>query len=263
MAQPKQIRLLIADDHPVVRRGLMSVLSSYPELNVIGGVATGTAALAALEQSNIDVLLLDLRMPEMNGLETLRAIRESGFRVSVIVLTSFETDEDIYQAIVLGADGYLLKASPDEEILAAIQSVVSGERFFLPSILSRFAELMPRAGFSSLQASIVELLEGGLKFEEIATRLHVSIEDVKSSFDSAIAHLFLNESDATNSSNANKVTIDEIARKAGVSMSTVSRVLHNKGNHTEQTRSAVMRVVREHGFQLNHTAASLAMRRSK
>jgi len=264
MAKAKQIRLLLTDDHPVVRTGLVSMLSCYPELEVVGGVPTGAAALAMLRNSRVDVLLLDLRMPEMSGLETLLAIKQLENAPKVIVLTSFETDEDIYQTIIAGADGYLLKASSDEEMLNAIQTVISGKRYFPPYIASRFAELTPRTRLSQSDAELLDLLAGGLSDDEIAARLRIKKRNLWDQFDRILEHLVEEHPfENSNTSMASKITIEEVARKAGVSISTVSRVLHNKGNHRSETRSAVMRVVREYGFELNRTAASLAMRRTR
>jgi len=264
MAKAEQIRVLVVDDHPVVRAGLASMLSFYPELEVASGVAGGAAALAVIKKSRVEVVLLDLRMPEMSGLETLQAIKRLDSPPKVIVLTSFETDEDIYQTILAGADGYLLKASSDEEMLDAIRSATSGQRYFPPYIASRFAECAPRASLSASEIELLDLLAGSAPDAEIAVRLGIKKRAVWERFNRILEQLIDEElPGGANVSGGPKITIEEVARKAGVSISTVSRVLHNKGNHTEETRSAVMRVVREYGFELNRTAASLAMRRSR
>jgi DNA-binding NarL/FixJ family response regulator len=259
----KQVRLLIVDDHPVVRAGLTSMLTSYPELDVVGGVAGGAAALASIRKSRVDILLLDLRMPEMSGLETLRALKQIDSPPKVIILTSYETDEDIYQTILTGADGYLLKASSDEEILDAIRIVSSGQRYFPPYIASRFAECTPRSRLSSSDIELLELLASGANDDEISSRLKIKKRAIWAKFNKIVEQLVGDKTLDENTTTSPKITIEEVARKAGVSMSTVSRVLHNKGNHSHETRSAVMRVVREYGFELNRTAASLAMRRAR
>ncbi len=264
MAKSKEIRVLIVDDHPVVRAGLSSMLSSFPELAVAGSVAGGAAALAAIQISPVDVVLLDLRMPEMSGLETLRAVKKLDAPPKVIILTTFETDEDIYQTILAGADGYLLKVSSDEEMLEAIHSAMDGQRYLPPYIASRFVECTPRAGLSASDIQLLDLLASGANDGEIAERLHIKRKTVWERFDGILEQLIDEApSDMTHHSSGAKITIEEVARKAGVSISTVSRVLHNKGNHTDETRTAVMRVVREYGFELNRTAASLAMRRTR
>ena len=262
-AKAKQIRLLIVDDHPVVRAGLASMLSSYPELDVVGGVAGGAAALASITKSRVDILLLDLRMPEMSGLETLRALKEMDSPPKVIILTSFETDEDIYQTILTGADGYLLKASSDDVILEAIRTVRSGQRYFPPYIASRFAECTSRSGLPSSDIEILELLASGASDDEISSRLKIKKKSIWGKFNKIVERLIGDKTLDESTTTPAKITIEEVARKAGVSMATVSRVLHNKGNHSEETRAAVMRVVRTYGFELNRTAASLAMRRAR
>ena len=103
------IRILIVDDHPVIRAGLRSMLGTQAELEVVGSAASGEEALSKLSQAQPDVLLLDLRMHGMSGVETLLAVRRGAHDARVIILTSFETDEDIYRAVQAGAQGYLLK----------------------------------------------------------------------------------------------------------------------------------------------------------
>lgn len=259
----KQIRLLIVDDHPVVRAGLTSMLTSYPELDVIGAVTGGAGALAAVKKSRVDVILLDLRMPEMSGLETLLALKQVESPPKVIVVTSFETDEDIYQTILAGADGYLLKASSDDEILDAIHIVSSGQRYFPLYIASRFAECTPRSRLSPSDIELLEMLARGASDGDIAAGLKIKRRAVWGRFNKIVEQLIDERTLEEQKGPSAKITLDEVARKAGVSSATVSRVLHNKGNHSDETRSAVMRAVREYGFELNRTAASLAMRRSR
>lgn len=265
MANTAPIRILVADDHPVVRAGLTSMLSCYQELEVVGGVPSGPAALTAIENTpGIGVVLLDLRMPEMSGVETLRAIKRLQNPPKVIILTSFDSDEDIYQSVLAGTDGYLLKASSDEEMLAAIHTVISGQRYLPPHIAARFVACTPRAGLSPLEAELLDLLAGGSSDAEIAACLGIKKKGVWQHFNKILDRLVDEQPPASTKAPAGpKITIEEVARQAGVSISTVSRVLHNKGNHSDETRSAVIRVVREYGFELNKTAASLAMRRNR
>lgn len=252
------IHILIADDHPVVRAGLASMLATYSDLEVVGSVSDGNQALAMLEKTAADILLLDLRMPSKNGIETLRALKELPTPPRVIILTSFEGDDDIYQAIRAGTHGYLLKASPEEEMIEAIHAVYKGERYFPSHITARFADRVPRAQLDARQVEILELIGEGLTDTQVAERLHLSVAGVWEHLNAILERL-----DAVESMpQMKKATITDIARKAGVSMATVSRVLHNKGKHTEETRKAVMKAVREYDFQLNDTAASLAMMRN-
>jgi DNA-binding NarL/FixJ family response regulator len=261
-AQP--IRVLIVDDHPVVRAGLASMLATYPELDVVGSAADGEQAIVMLGDRDTDIVMLDLRMPKKSGIETLKALRQIENHARVIVITSYESDEDIYQAVKAGAQGYLLKASSDEEMSDAIRRVHAGERYLPTYIAARLADRMPRAHLDSLQTEILDMIATGMSDDEVSTRLNISNGAVWEHLNTIIEAM--EESDpgdtASDRPPTQRITIADVARKAGVSMSTVSRVLHNKGKHTEETRRAVMKVVKEYDFQLNGTAASLAMMRS-
>jgi DNA-binding NarL/FixJ family response regulator len=265
------IRVLIVDDHPVVRAGLVSMLATYPELDVVGSAADGEQAMAMLAgreaSAPIDIVMLDLRMPKTNGIETLKALRQTGNHARVIVITSYESDEDIYQAVKAGAQGYLLKASSDEDMIDAIRRVHAGDRYLPTHIASRLADRMPRAHLDPRQSEILDMIALGMSDDEVAEKLGIGNREVWDHLNTIIEALETSdEADTLDTARdrppAERITIADVARKAGVSMSTVSRVLHNKGKHTEETRRAVMKVVKEYDFQLNGTAASLAMMRS-
>jgi len=258
-----RIRILIADDHPVVRAGLASMLATYSDLEVVGKVSDGNQAIAALVKKPADILLLDLRMPALNGVETLRALRQLKTPPRSIVLTSYESDEDVYQAIRAGAHGYLLKASSEDEMIEAIHAVHAGKKHFPQHIATRFADRVPRAHLDTRQAEILDLIAAGMTDEQVAQKLRLSISKVWDRLNTTIETLdAMEEARSGGESQSRRVTISDVARRAGVSMATVSRVLHNKGKHSEETRRAVMKVVREYDFQLNDTAASLAMMRN-
>jgi DNA-binding NarL/FixJ family response regulator len=256
------IRVLIVDDHPVVRAGLKSMLATYPELSVVGCVADGDQALSFIAQNEVDIVLLDLRMPKKNGVETLAALKQLPSLARVIMLTSYESDEDIYQSVRAGAQGYLLKASSEEDMIDAIHTVHAGERYLPTDIASRLADRVPRANLTALQSEILDMIARGISDDQIASKLRIPNRAVWNQLNSIIGTLdSLSESDPAGTAPKEKITIAQVARKAGVSMSTVSRVLNGSGKHTEETRRAVMKVVKEYDFQLNSTAASLAMMR--
>jgi DNA-binding NarL/FixJ family response regulator len=262
-----RIRILIVDDHPVVRAGLTSMLSTYPELEVVGSASGGEQALAMLEKCKADIILLDLRMPKVNGVDVLVALKRLSSRPRVIVLTSFEGDEDIYQSMKAGAHGYLLKASPEEDMIEAIHSVHAGQRYLPRQIASRLADRMLKFDLTPKESGILELIADGLTDEQVARKVGMSTSAVWNHVNRIIEHLESFEATAPavpeRGIEARKITIADVARMAGVSTATVSRVLNNSGSHSRETRDAVMKVVREYDFQLNNAAAALALMRGQ
>ena len=168
------IRLLIVDDHPVVRAGLSSMLGKQPGITLIGAAASAEEALSLLETLPADVVLLDLRMPKMNGIEALRAMGELPCAPNVIILSSFEFEEEIYRAVQAGARGYLLKEMSRDDIVAAIIAVHAGRRYFPPAIASRLADRNHRSSLSPRELEILELLSKGFTNKEIARAFGIS-----------------------------------------------------------------------------------------
>jgi two-component system, NarL family, response regulator len=165
----KKIRILIVDDHPVVRTGLTSMLQTQATIQVVGAASTGEEALQLIEQQMPDLVLLDLRMPGMDGVETLRAIRKLPTAPLIIILTSFETDEDIYRAVHEGAHGYLLKSATQLEMVTAIQAVSRGNRHIPPRIAARLARRMSRPNLTARELEILEMMAKGLTNKQIGT----------------------------------------------------------------------------------------------
>jgi two-component system, NarL family, response regulator len=168
------IRLLIVDDHPVVRAGLSSMLSKHPGLKLVGAAAGAEEALALLEHCPADVILLDLRMPKISGIEALPALQRLPFAPQVIILSSFEFEEEIYRAVQAGARGYLLKETSRDEIVAAIVAVHAGRQYFPPAIASRLLERNSRSTLSPRELEILEMLSRGFTNKEIGRAFGIS-----------------------------------------------------------------------------------------
>ncbi len=178
-APESSIRILIVDDHPVVRAGLASMLGTQAELDLIGSAPSGEDALRVIEEREPDVLLLDLRMPGMSGVETLQALKAAGKNVRVIILTNYETDEDIYRAVQAGAQGYLLKDTSLREMLEAIRAVHAGKRYIPQHIASRLAERMVRTDLTARELEILKLLSKGPTNKQIGHALGISDNTVR------------------------------------------------------------------------------------
>jgi DNA-binding NarL/FixJ family response regulator len=185
----RQHPIFIVDDHPVVRAGLTSMLGTQAGLEVVGSASSGEEALDILQRSGPDLLLLDLRMPGMNGIDTLHAIKRAGLAARVIVLTSFETDEDIYRAVHAGAEGYLLKNTSQREMVEAIRAVASGKRYIPRHIASRLAERMMRSSLTCRELEILKMLAKGLTNKQIGHALGISDNTVRNHVNSIIEKL--------------------------------------------------------------------------
>jgi DNA-binding NarL/FixJ family response regulator len=167
-------RILIVDDHPVVCAGLASMLSAQSGLEVIGSAASGEKALAIVQSDRPDLMLLDLRMPGMDGIDVLHALQRMESPPRVLVLTSFEKDEQIYRAIRAGAHGYLLKDTSEDEMVAAIWAVMAGNRYIPIQIAARLADRMMRSDLTARELQILELLAKGCSNKEISKLLKIS-----------------------------------------------------------------------------------------
>ena len=183
------IRILIVDDHPVVRAGLTSMLETQAQLEVIGSASSGEEAMVMVECHKPDVVLLDLRMPGMNGIDTLLAMKSANVNARAIILTSFETDEDIYRAVQAGAQGYLLKDTSLREMVEAIRTVHSGKRYIPRPIASRLAERMMRTNLTARELEILKMLSKGPTNKQIGHALGISDHTVRNHVNSIIEKL--------------------------------------------------------------------------
>jgi DNA-binding NarL/FixJ family response regulator len=179
----KSVRILISDDHPVVRAGLRGMLSSEPDFEVVGEAENGKEAVALTGERRPDVVLMDLRMPEMDGVTAIGRIRAEHPEVQILVLTTYESDADILRAIETGATGYLLKETPREELFGAIRLVAEGKSPLAPGVAARLMQRMRdtnEEGLSTREIEVLELVARGTSNKEIAKQLWVSETTVKS-----------------------------------------------------------------------------------
>jgi two-component system NarL family response regulator len=206
-----RIKVLIVDDHPVVRAGLTSMLGTQPDLEVIGSSSSGEEAIERVRRSDPDVLLLDLRMAGMNGVDTLHALMRTGAIVRAIILTSFETDEDIYRAFQAGAQGYLLKDTSLREMVEAIRTVHAGKRYVPSNIASRLAERMMRTDLTVRELEILKMLSKGPTNKEIARALGISDNTVRNHVNSIIEKLDVSDRTeaATTAIQRGLITVDD------------------------------------------------------
>jgi len=186
MTAPR-IRVAVVDDHPVVRAGLAALLASADDLEVVGQAPDGEAAVALAVAERPDVVLMDLRMPGLDGVGATARIREEAPGVRVLVLTTYETDASILTAIEAGASGYLLKAAPEEEILAGVRAVARGDVALAPALAARLVRQVarpvaaptPAPTLSPRETEVLALVAAGRTNARIALELHVTPATVK------------------------------------------------------------------------------------
>jgi two-component system, NarL family, response regulator len=176
-----RIRVLIADDHGVVREGLVSMIQrNKADMMVVGEASNGREAVEGWKEHRPDVMLLDLRMPELDGVDVIRAIRADNEKARVIVLTTFDGDEDIYRAIQAGAKGYLLKDVTREALMDCIRRVHAGETSLPMHLVAKLAERVSGDSLSKREIEVLKLMAKGRSNKEIASTLFISEGTVKS-----------------------------------------------------------------------------------
>jgi two-component system, NarL family, response regulator len=183
------IRVLVVDDHPVVRRGLHSMLNGESGISIVGMACSGEEGLLLAEKLNPDVVLLDLRMPNMNGVEVIVALRASSPERRIMVLTNYQLDEDVFNALEAGAQAYLLKSASQEEVIEAIVAVSQGKRRIPTALAMRLAERVGRSALSAREQEVLELVVQGLTNKEIGQKLYISDITARNHVISLIAKL--------------------------------------------------------------------------
>jgi DNA-binding NarL/FixJ family response regulator len=183
------IRLMIVDDHPAFRMGLNSLVDSAPDMQVVAEAGDGLAAVDLYRREKPDIVLMDLRLPRMSGVESIIAIRKEFPGARVIVVTTYDADEDVFRAIQSGAKSYLLKDMSKEEIIGTIRAVHAGEERLPASVAHRLAQRRQRQELTERETEVLQLLTKGRSNKEIASALFVSEDTVKSHLKTLFAKL--------------------------------------------------------------------------
>jgi DNA-binding NarL/FixJ family response regulator len=185
----KRIRILIVEDHHVVRQGLVALLSAVSDVEVVGDASDGVEAVACFNALQPDVTLIDLQLPKMGGVEAITRIRKEFPAARFIVLTTFDGDEDIYRSLQAGAKAYLLKGMTCEELVSTIHAVHSGRTFIPPQIAEKLAERMSWQELTARELRVLERIVAGRANKEIAADLDISETTVKSHVNSLLGKL--------------------------------------------------------------------------
>jgi len=175
-------RILLIDDHPVVREGLSGMLSGQPDFEVVGQGANGAQAVTMNEDLRPDVILMDLRMPGMDGVTAIREIKAIMPETNILVLTTYDSDVDIVRAVEAGATGYLLKDTPREELFRAVRAAARGESVLAPAVAARLMTRMRAPAEENLttrEIEVLELVSKGNSNKQVARALHISTATVK------------------------------------------------------------------------------------
>ncbi|SRR5258706_193551 len=183
---PERARVVVVDDHALLRTGVANIINQEPDLEVVGEAADGLEAVRAFERLRPDVMLLDLRMPVMEGVEAVRQIRERDPQARVIILTTYDTDEDIARALRAGAKAYVLKDISADALVACIRDVLAGKTYIAPAAAAKLAEGVARVQLTPRELSTLRLMADGRTNKEIAGHLGISERTVKTH----LGHLF-------------------------------------------------------------------------
>lgn len=173
------IRVLIADDHPIIRNGLMMMVTLSPGMEIAAEAANGAEAVNLFRQHQPDVTLMDLRMPDMTGVEAIAAIRQEFPDARIIILTTYDGDENIYQGLQAGAKGYILKDTQLDEIVRAIHTVHSGKNYIPPEVGAKLAERFTHPPLSDREQEVLRLVAQGKSNQAIAAELNITEGTVK------------------------------------------------------------------------------------
>lgn len=180
MGEPTEVLgILCVDDHPLVRKGIAAILANEKDMKLIAEAGSGAEAVEAFRQFHPDVILMDLRMPGMDGIEATKEIRKIDPDAKIIALTSYDGDQEIYRALEAGVRGYILKESVHTEIVRAIRVVQSGKRLMPPEVAERLSEHFPQVALTPREIEVLQHVAKGLGNKEIGVRLGTAAGTVK------------------------------------------------------------------------------------
>jgi two-component system NarL family response regulator len=189
----EKIRVLVVDDHHVVRQGLVALINSIEDMVVVAEAANGRAAVDLFSQHQPDIAIMDLRLPLLSGVEAITEIRRRTPSAKIIVLTTFDGDEDIYRALQAGARGYLLKDTFGDELMDAIRAVNAGKSRIPTSVAQRLADRMGGPELTPRELDVLKLIVAGNSNKEIAQHLFISEATVKTHINSLLGKLNVND----------------------------------------------------------------------
>lgn len=193
MSQSATIRVLIVDDHSIVKQGLATIINRDPEMTVIAEAEDGQQAINLFREYQPDVTLMDLRMPRMTGVEAITAICAEFKQARIIVLTTYDGDEDIYRGLQAGAQGYLLKDAKPNELLNAIRAIHSGQQYIPPEVGAKLVQRMSNPELSERELEVLRLMAQGMSNQEIGTALSIGESTVKSHVNRILSKLGVND----------------------------------------------------------------------
>jgi DNA-binding NarL/FixJ family response regulator len=179
MSEQPRIRVFCVDDHPLLREGIATLINNQPDMQVVGQASTGREAIQGFREHQPDIALMDIRLPEMSGIEAMIAIRKEFSEARIIMLTTSEGDVEIQRALEAGARGYMLKSMPPKELVEAVRQVHAGKKRIPPEIAAHLAEHYSDEAITAREIEVLQQIAGGNRNRDIAEKLFISEETVK------------------------------------------------------------------------------------